>query len=163
MRCQDIELLIIDSSERRLDRKEHRAVEQHVKQCLKCARFQDDLKNIRNALRKMPVPGLPDELERRTRILCQAELRARLESEKLGASQAQPASVPLIIWAALVSLIVLTAFLMVSLFRDIGLNLPLSFEGAVVLALMLQNAAMLFFAPVIIRKYRSPKSKARLV
>lgn len=163
MRCQNIERLIIDSSEGILSQEEQRAIERHVAECAECARFQDDLKNIRISLTKMPAPSLPDELGRRTRILCHAELKARLASEKQRVSQTRPAPVPWVIWAALISLIGLTVFLMVSLFKDIGLNQPLSFESVFVLCLILQNAVMLFFAPVIIRKYCSPKPRVRFV
>ena len=163
MRCQDIERLIIDSSEGILSQEEWRAIEQHVAQCADCARFQDDLKNIRVSVKKMSNLTPPHKLERRTRDLCQAELSSRLASEEQRVSQIRPSPVPWIIWVALISLIVFTVFLSVSLFKDIGLNQPLSFESVFVLCLILQNAVMLFFAPVIIRKYRSPRQRVRLV
>jgi len=163
MRCQDIERLIIDSSERKLSQQEQRTLDQHVNQCAECARFQDDLKNIQVSIKKIPALTPPEKLERRTSALCHAELNSRPASEKQLVSQTRPSPVPWVIWVALISLIVLTAFLFGSLFKDIGLNQPLSFESIFVLCLMLQNAVMLFFAPVIIRKYRWPKQRARLV
>jgi hypothetical protein len=95
--------------------------------------------------------------------MCHDELGSRLAAEKQRVSLTHPSPVPWIIWVALVSLIVLTAFLLVSLFKDIRLSQPLSFEGAFVLAVILQNAVMLFFAPVIIRKYYSQRKSFRLV
>lgn len=163
MRCKDIERLIIDSSERDLNQGELSAMKQHFTQCAECVCFQKDFKNMRISLKKMSTLIPPDELERRTRVLCQDELNSRLASEKQLVSQTRPSPVPWLIWAALVSLIVLTAFLLVSLFKNIGLNQPLSFESAFVLAVMLQNAVMLFFAPVIIRKYQSQRKNFRLV
>jgi len=155
--------LIIDSSERDLSQGELGAIEQHFTQCAECVCFQKDFKNIRIFLKKMSTLTPPDELERRTKVLCQDELNSRLASEKQLVSQTRSSPVPWVIWVALVSLIVLTAFLMVSLFKDIGLNQPLSFESVFVLCLILQNAVMLFFAPVIIRKYQSPRKSFRLV
>jgi len=163
MRCKDIERLIIDASEGILSQEEWRAIAQHVAQCTECACFQDDLKNIRVSVKEMSTLTLPDEQERRTRVLCHEELSSRLASEKQRVTQTHPSPVPWVIWAALISLIVLTAFLLVSLFKDIGLNQPLSFESVFVLCLILQNAVMLFFAPVIIRKYHSPKQRVGLV
>ena len=163
MRCKDIERLIIDSSERDLNQGELSAIEQHFTQCTECVCFQEDFRNIRISLKKMSTLIPPDELERRTKVLCQDELESRLGSEKQLVSQTRPSPVPWIIWGALVSLIVLTGFFMVSLFRDIGLEQPLSFESVFVLSLMLQNAVMLFFAPVIIRKYQSQRKRFRLV
>jgi len=163
MRCQDIERLIIDYSERNLSQEELRAIEQHLAQCSECARFEKDFRNIRNSLQKMSPLTPPDELERRIRDMCQDELSSRLAAEKQLVSHTHPSPVPWIIWVALVSLIVLTAFLLVSLFKNTGLNQPLSFEGAFVLAVMLQNAVMLFFAPLIIRKYQSQRKSFRLV
>jgi hypothetical protein len=162
MRCQDIERVIIDSSERKLSQEERRAIEQHVNQCAECARFRDDLKNIQASIKKIPALTPPEKLERRTSALCHAELSSRLASEKQLVSQTQPSPIPWVIWIALIALIVLTAFLLFSLFKDIRMNQPLSFESIFVLCLILQNAVMLFFAPVIIRKYRWPKQRARL-
>ena len=163
MRCQDIERLIIDYSERNLGQDELRAIEQHLAQCSECTCFEKDFKNIRISLQKMSPLTPPDELERRIRDMCQDELSSRLAAEKQLVSHTHPSPVPWIIWVALVSLIVLTAFLLVSLFKNTGLNQPLSFEGAFVLAVMLQNAVMLFFAPLIIRKYQSQRKSFRLV
>ncbi len=105
----------------------------------------------------------PSELERRIRDMCQEELSSRLAAEKQRVSLTHPSHVPWIIWVALVSLIVLTALLLVSLFKNIGLNQPLSFGDAFILAVILQNAVMLFFAPVIIRKYQTQSRSFRLI
>jgi anti-sigma factor RsiW len=163
MRCQDIERLIIDYSERNLSQEELGAIEEHLAQCAACTCFEKDFKNIRTSLQKMSPPTPPEELERRIRDMCHDELSSRLAAEKQRVSLTHPSPVPWIIWAALVSLIGVTAFLLVSLFKNIGLNQPLSFGGAFVIAVILQNAVMLFFTPVIIRKYQSQKKSFRLV
>jgi hypothetical protein len=41
------------------------------------------------------------------------------------------------------------------LLTEFNLEQPLSFQTVAVFFLMIQNAGMLFFAPVLIRKYRS--------
>jgi hypothetical protein len=63
--------------------------------------------------------------------------------------------IPKYIWAALASLTTLTVILLSLLLTEFNLERPLSFQTVVVLFLMIQNAGMLFFAPVLIRKYRS--------
>ncbi|NIM89774.1 MAG: hypothetical protein GTO17_02375 [Candidatus Aminicenantes bacterium] len=163
MRCQDIERLIIEYSERKLSQEELGAIEEHLAQCTACTCFEKDFKNIRISLQKMSPLTPPSELERRIRDMCQEELSSRLAAEKQRVSLTHPSHVPWIIWVALVSLIVLTALLLVSLFKNIGLNQPLSFGDAFILAVILQNAVMLFFAPVIIRKYQTQSRSFRLI
>ena len=155
MKCKDIERLVIESSKDEWSTEELSQIKQHTQHCLKCARLEDDLKKIRIFLTKKADSAPPDELVRKTRLMCHAEIKAvkagvtkisRLSSYRL---------VPKHIWAALVSLILLTVVLLTTLLTDFNLEPPLSFQTIVVLFLMIQNAGMLFFAPVLIRKYRS--------
>jgi hypothetical protein len=62
-------------------------------------------------------------------------------------------TIPRLIWAAIASLILITGFLLIPLIRDIELAETFSFPAIVVLFLIIQNAAMLFFTPVILRKF----------
>jgi len=61
----------------------------------------------------------------------------------------------------LFSLILLTAFIIAPMLKNIKLNQPLTFPTIAVLTLLIQNAAMLFFAPILIRKYRWKKKDFR--
>ncbi len=154
MRCKDIERLIVDASEGGLGQEEIRDIEQHASSCAKCARFQEDLEGIRVCLKNTSAPELPDALLQRTRELCYEEIRSFAAAQKVGYHTGHH-SVPKIIWAAIASIIVMIGFLLLPLIRDLELEQTFSFPAVVVLFLIIQNAAMLFFTPVILRKFRS--------
>lgn len=153
MRCQDIERLIIRGSETELSLEEARAIEGHVSSCAKCARFQEDLEGIRLCLRNSTKPVLSDELSQRTQEICYAEMRS-LAATRRPIRRVCNHSIPKFVWAAIGSLIIITGILSLPLIRDIELEQSFSFPAVVVLFLIVQNAAMLLFAPVIFRKFR---------
>jgi hypothetical protein len=145
---------MIDGSDRALSPHELEAVEQHVTRCPSCSRFQEDLQNIRNGLKSFSCPSPSEELLRRTRSLCHSEW----ESMRVSGAGVLPGnrsrSVPKIIWASVFALVVLTGILIISLLPGFEIGKPLSLKTALVLTLIVQNAAMLFFAPVLLQKLR---------
>lgn len=105
--------------------------------------LEDDLREIRTHLRGLTIPMPTEEFYEQTRLLCHAKLR--------------DSSIPKFVWAALAVLLVLTGVLMLPLGREIGLEQPLSLPAVGVLILVLQNLLMLFFTPVLIKKFRFRK------
>lgn len=163
MKCKEIERLVINLSEEDLSEEEFSEIEQHVLDCAKCARFQDDLKKIRIYLKKMTLPVPSPELVRQTQSMCHAKIRILHEAYMKTVGQNRLKSIPKYLWAALISLIVLTIMWMFPLLRDLKLGQTLSFQAGVVFALMIQNAVMLFFAPILIRRYRLKNQELGLV
>lgn len=155
MRCKDIERLIVDASEGGLTKEEIRSIEDHISSCAKCGRFQEELEGIRVCLRNSSEPVLPENLIQKTRELCYAEIESFGSAPQKSERRIPSHSIPKLIWAAIASLILITGFLLLPFIRDLELEQTLSFPAAVVLFLIIQNAAMLFFAPVILRKFRS--------
>jgi hypothetical protein len=158
MRCKDIERLMIDGRDRTLDRTEVRAIEQHLTQCASCARFQEDLHKIQNGLRAFSCPAPSDEMIQKTKSLCYAEMGAAQTSRSVISQRGQLRSVPKIIWAAVFVLTVLTGILIISLLPGFEIEEPVSLKTILIITLVVQNAAMLFFAPVLIQKFRFPKN-----
>jgi len=154
MRCKDIERLIVDASVGGLSQEELRSSEDHLSSCSKCARLQEGLESIRVCLRNSSKPVLPDDLIQKTRELCYEEMRS-LSAKQKKERRIRNHSIPKLIWAAIASLIVITGFLLLPLIRDIELEQTFSFPAVVVLFFIIQNAAMLFFTPVILQKFRS--------
>jgi len=150
---------MIDSSDRILSRQELKAIEQHVTRCSSCARFQEALQRIRTGLQILPCPDPSEELVKKTKSLCYAEMKAMRVSDSCSIQRAQPRSVPKIIWAAVFALVVLTGILIISLL-PLGFEIQesLSLKTVLIFTLIVQNAAMLFFAPVLIQKFRSSKN-----
>ncbi len=155
MRCKNIERLIIDASESDLSQEELRAIEDHVSSCAKCAHFQEELEGVLVCLRNSSRPVLPDELVEKTRELCFAEMESLRGAPQKSDRRIRNHSIPKLVWAAIASLILITGFLLLPLIRDLELEKTFSFPAVVVLFLIIQNAAMLFFTPVILRKFRS--------
>jgi len=161
MRCKDIERLIIDSSDKDLSSEELSAIEKHVAHCALCARFRDDLKKIRMGVKAMPQPVLPTDLAQKTRLRCHAEMnREPAAARKI--DQVTPSeTIPKYVWVALLPLIFLTMILIVPVFKEIRLDQTLTFASVVALTIIIQNAVMLLFAPILIRRYRWKKQGTR--
>ena len=159
MRCKDIERLIIDEPGRTLGRQELNAIEQHVTRCSSCARFLEDLQRIRNSFKTLACPDPPEELLRRTESLCYAEMEVMRVSGFSAIRGIHPKSAPKIIWAALFALVVLTGILITSLLPGFEMEATVSLKTVLIFTLIIQNAAMLFFAPVLIQKLRVPMNR----
>lgn len=155
MRCKNIECLIIDSSEKELSPREKLSIEKHTLDCEACSHFQDDWEKIRLSSKKIRIPVLPAELEKKTRLICQAETSANLKKQKRFSPHLRSGAVSKPLWAALIILIGLTMIFLFPLAKDFRLDQTMSFQTVIALTLILQNAAMLIFSPIVIRKYRS--------
>jgi len=148
---------MINGTDRILSRRELDDIEQHVVQCPSCSCFREDLNKIRNGLKAPPCHEPSEELLTATRARCYAKMEAMRVSGTgvLPGSRFRP--VPKIIWAAVVALVVLTGIIVISLLPGLEIEEPLSLKTILAFTLIVQNAAMLFFAPVLIQKLRFPK------
>ena len=155
MKCKDIERLVIESSKDELSAEDLSRIEQHIQHCSKCAQLGDDLKKIRIFLKKTTASTPPEKLVMKTQLMCHTEIKALKTGVKKFSHLSSSRLIPKYIWAALGSLITLTVILLSPLLTEFNLEQPLSFQTVAVLFLMIQNAWMLFFAPVLIRKHRS--------
>jgi len=146
--------MIIDGLEGALDPQERDVLEAHVTQCVSCARFREDLRKIRNGLSSLPGPEPPAELAETTRALCYAAMGPSGMTKSKFIPKARSRSIPKIIWAALFALVVLTGLLIISLLPGFNAQGPLSLKTVLAITLVVQNAAMLFFMPVLIHRFR---------
>ena len=155
MRCQDAQRLMLDIPEGTLSADTLSALEEHVRRCPKCAGLRADLEEIRTGLENHPLPEPPADLIERTRAVCLAELRANEDARETNPGKTRVAAPPKFIWAALAVLTVLTLIFVVPRIEDIKFDEMLTFETVLTFSLLIQNAVMLFFAPILIRKFRS--------
>lgn len=162
MRCKDIKRLIIDASERDLEQAEKHVLEKHLAECEVCARFQNQYQNIRLSLSTSPKPALPHLLDSLTLGACQDWIYTAATTGKVIPSSSKSA-LPKLVWSALFLLTVLTVIILIPLLKEFQLDQNISVSTAVALTLILQNAVMLFFAPLIIRRARFRGSGFRLV
>jgi anti-sigma factor RsiW len=157
MQCKDIERLIIVSSKEELSPEESKLMEQHLEHCIHCARLRDELEKIRLGITTMPKPVLPPDLAQKARQRCLDEMRLQPATAKRVFSRIRSHPIPKYVWAALVPLTVFTVLLVAPAIQEIRLDESLTFESAAALTLLIQNAGMLFFAPILIRRYRSKR------
>ena len=154
MKCQDIERLIIESSEEDFYEEQKKRIEEHLARCPRCQQFQKDLEKIRAFLMEITPPSPSTEVESRTQHLCHVRMGKSLSPEEKTRALIHTPAIPVYIWAALVSLTVLTLILTFPLIMGMTSDQPLPFPLVGVLVLVIQNAVMLCFSPILLRKYR---------
>jgi len=156
MRCKDAELRILDARERKLNQTEIKNIEQHLAQCAACTAFKSDLAKLRNGLNHLPQPRLSPDLAEKTQALCQQAFASK-GIDTVGLSlKLRRFAVPKLIWASIPVVMALTTYIMLPGLKDLAAQAN-SFQSTAVLAVILQNAAMLVLAPILIRSYRRRK------
>jgi hypothetical protein len=153
MRCQDIERLMLESSEKEWTLEEKRTLEAHLESCPDCAAFRDFREDLRVAREKAPAPELDAELVEKVRRRCHAELVQK--------SSGRPAGVPLSIWVAFGILTVITLGFFIPQIQEFFATKEFTPAMGFLLAILLQNAVMLFFAPIIMRRHRIDQNDCR--
>jgi len=107
--------------------------------------FQEDLMAVRSYGEIKSTHTLPIALDHRTRALCHEKIRTA------------SSPIPRFIWAALIFLTLLTTVIALPVLQELRSDEALSYQVIFVISLCIQNAVMLFFAPVLIRRYREKK------
>jgi len=162
MKCKDVERWFVAVSEESPEEDKLAQVEEHVAHCAECICFEEDLKKIRLLIQKTKAPVPSEELIDRTRLMCHAAMKTPHSTEIGFISRIKAASIPAYIWLALVFLVVLTVILMLPLLKELAAEDILSLQAVVTLSLMIQNAVMLFFAPLILRKFRGKSHRLNM-
>ncbi len=154
MRCQDFERLILESGDRELSREERRSIECHLIQCASCNSFREFWLGLRVPIQNFPAADLPPDLDYRVRLSCHDAIRTSGGKRRRAqpAAPRQIAPVPWPIWAALSALTVLTLAFVIPGILEFWQNQKLTPGIILVLVLILQNALMLLFVPVIVRR-----------
>jgi len=161
MRCQDFEHLMMESDERDLLREERLALDEHLETCPGCVAFRSFRGDIRRYLQEAAGPALSDELSDSVRLRCRAELDAFSRTPAGQDSGKRPAAVPWPIWAALLVLTGLTLLFLIPGLEEFRQSRELTLGAAIVLLVIFQNALMLFFAPLLMRRGRLSQSHFR--
>jgi hypothetical protein len=119
--------------------------------------FRRDLETIRRGMAAVPQPQLSRLVDEETRAICRQEASSRSADPLPLPARWRSFPIPRLIWAAIPVLIVLTALVMAFGLEDL-LNESESLTAATFIALILQNVAMLVFAPILIfaRRRRQP-------
>jgi len=152
---------MLESGERELLREEKLALEEHLESCPGCTAFQSFRGSLRRQLREATGPVLSDELSDSVRLRCRAELDSLARTRAGQDFRKNPAAVPWPIWAALLVLTGLTVVFLIPGLEQFRRSEELTLGTALVLLVILQNALMLFFAPLLMRRGRLSQSRFR--
>jgi len=147
-RCRDIERIMLEGEDRALPVGERGLVEEHVRACARCRGFAADRALVRAELAGVRWPAPPDELVLRTRRMLR--------------ETGTPAAVPAWILIALAAVTIITSIWLAVWLPDITpdttlFDLPLAARTAVFI--IVQNALMLFCAPIVLRTARAHRDK----
>jgi len=148
--CRDVERLIIAGEDRELSMGERRLVEGHLRGCGRCRGFEADRTFIREEIAAVRWPAPPDGLARGTR---------RMVLER--GPEAPAASVPGWVLIAMAVVAIVTGLWLAVSLADVTPDMTLADLPAAGLAavfIIVQNALVLFFAPLVLRAVRSRRS-----
>ncbi len=137
---------MLEKSERERSLEERRLLEAHLEVCSDCAAFKGFRESVRSALGNPPGPELDPRLVERVRGLCHSEMTPK--------TARRAARVPLSIWAALGLLTVITLGFFIPQIQEFFATKEFTPAMGFLSAILLQNAVMLFFAPIIMRHQR---------
>lgn len=151
MDCENYEKLIIDSGGNRLSDAEAARLDTHLRECLRCSRFREEMIRLHSFFDTSRPPILPQELDSRTRSLC----HERLRSIRSAAGRAGRTPIPGFVWTALYGIILITGFLALPYVKELRGEGPLSYQTLAALALVIQNGIMLLLSPVLIHRSRA--------
>jgi predicted anti-sigma-YlaC factor YlaD len=148
--CRDVEGLILEGEDRELATGQRQLVEDHLHGCEGCRAFAADRAAIRKEMGAVRWPAPSESLLRGTRAMI-------LESR----TGRRAAGLPAWVLAAMALMTVATGLWLAVSLADVTpemtlADLPLGALAAVVV--IIQNALLLFFAPVLLRAVRSRRS-----
>jgi predicted anti-sigma-YlaC factor YlaD len=150
LKCRDIERLMLEGEDRRLPPGVQRLVEEHLRACARCRGFAADRALVRDELAGVSWPAPPEELVLRTRRLLR------------DAGAAAPPVVPAWVIAALAAVTIITGIGLAVALADVTPDMALAdmpIEAVAALFIIVQNALMLFFAPVVLRAVRARRGE----
>lgn len=151
--CREIERFLAAGEDGELAGAEQVLVDDHLQGCARCRAFAADRALIRREFGSVPWPALPAELDRKTRWVFRPNGVAK-----------GPAAVPAWVLVALAVVTIVTGIWLAVSLADVTpettlADLPVAGLAAVIV--IVQNALMLFFAPVILRTYRIRREAER--
>jgi len=164
MKCKDIERLVIKSSGKLPDSKQLETIHLHVEHCNKCSRLKEDVESLRSLLRQRPTLVLPEDLDKKTYQKCVSEIQSLQKNKQRAGFGQHMQSIPIHMKAVFISFLVLTVIWIFPFFKDFGFSgEPLSVSTIFGLFWIIQNAMMLLFAPLLIRRFRPNKLNTQFV
>lgn len=150
LRCRDVERLMLEGEDRALPAGARSLVDEHLLACARCRGFAADRALFRAELASVRWPAPPEELVLRTRRLLR------------DAGTASPVAVPAWVLVALAAVTIITSIWLAIWLPDITPEISLAdlpFAARAAVFIIVQNALMLFCAPVVLRAARARRGE----
>jgi len=164
MKCKDIKRMVIASSDGLQDSEELKVVRQHFENCTKCSHLKEDVESLRSLVHHQPNLVLPEELDKKTYQMCKSEIKTLQQNTQRFNFRRHFQSIPMHMKVVFISLLVGVVFWMFSFFEGFGLEgESLSLPAIIGLFLIIQNAVMLLFSPLLIRRFRSKEIQTQFI
>ena len=154
MRCKEIKHWLMESSEPDPMANAPDEIIRHTKLCDGCMHFGEDLKKIRAGLNIIKVPAPSESLFPTTQSLCHTRIEEMASTRDRVSGRADSSSLPKVVWAIIAALIGLTLYISLPVLKDLQPDQALTFQERIVLTIIIQNVAMLIFAPLLMRRHR---------
>jgi len=148
LRCRDVERLLLEGEDRGDLAGEKRFIEEHLRGCARCRGFASDRAFLRAGFAGIQWPTPPEELVLRTRRMLR------------DAGSAKKTVLPAWIVVALAAVTIITSIWLAITLPDINPDTTLadlSFIARAAIFIIVQNALMLFCAPIVLRTARAPR------
>lgn len=151
LRCRDVERLMLEGEDRAFAAGEKRIVDEHLCGCARCREFAADRALVRGEVAGIRWPAPPEDLVQRTRRLLREP------------DAVQPrAAVPAWVLVTMAVVTIVTAFWLAVSLANVTPDMTLADLPAAGLAavfIIIQNALMLFCAPVVLRAVRARRGE----
>ena len=154
MRCKEIQHWLTESSEPNPMANAPDEIIRHIAQCDGCMRFGEDLKKIRTGLHVLKAPAPSESLFHTTQSLCHTRIEEMALPRSRVTGRGDSSSLPKVVWAIIAALIGLTLYISLTVLKDLQPDQALTFQERIVLTIIIQNVAMLIFAPLLMRRHR---------
>lgn len=148
MRCRNVQRWLVSHEKKDEKSPDFFRIQKHLKECDPCFHFKRDLDDLRETMAANPRPESPPELVHATFSRCRTLL-----------AEPSPAPVPKTIWVTFSLILIITIWLTLpapALLQNTALQL--SYLEITPLVLIIQNAVMLLFVPVILIKLNRRKT-----
>ncbi len=160
MKCKQIEKAIIDSFEEKGVIALSDEIKNHIEQCEDCAGFIKNYQHSKTHFEVLPQPKPSESLVETTLAVCYEELAM---AEKVAAPPQQKLKTPLFIWVMFVFSIVMTILWAIPVLNDYANDQVVTNNLVWLSVIVIQNVLMLFFSPVLLRRFRMDVSEFKVI
>ena len=162
MTCRQIQERILERSERTPDLPMDESIEVHLSTCTDCQAWLDELQILRRSLSAQLHPSAAPELVMKTRSLCHDRIDGKVATHRRFRFSEWTRPIPGFIKWVLPALVIITFGWILGTVGDLEPDVAPTAPAVIGLVLIIQNAAMLLFAPILLKRRRIRNFETRI-